>query len=97
MVQILVSTPEYPKALVTNFLVDNPTEGLPDLIFTPHSKRPDHRPMRLLAIGHPDDVDSAVNELHARQFADVYAWSQPIPSRYPGEVIRYMTRYYRIN
>ena len=53
--------------------------------------------MRLLAIGHMDDVNSAVSELHARQFADVYAWSQPIPSRYPGEIIRYMTRYYRIN
>ena len=96
MLQIFTINPQPQDALVTNFLWDNPSEGLPDLIFTPHSKRPDHRPMRLLAIGHLDDVNSAVNELHARQFADVYGWSQPIPSRYPGEIIRYMTRYYRI-
>lgn len=96
MVRIFIPEPECPKALVTNFLLGDPNEGLPDLIFTPHSKRPDHRPMRLLAIGHIDDVNSAVNELHARQFADVHGWSQPIPSRYPGEIMRYMTRYYRI-
>ena len=96
MLQIFTISPQSKDSLVTSFLWDEPREGLPDLIFTPHSKRPDHRPMRLLAIGHLDDVNSAVSELHARQFADVYAWSQPIPSRYPGEIIRYMTRYYRM-
>ena len=96
MLQIFTIKPQPPNSLVTNLLWDDPSEGLPDLIFTPHSKRPDHRPMRVLVIGHLDDVNSAVNELHARQFADVYGWSQPIPSRYPGEVMRYMTRYYRI-
>jgi hypothetical protein len=96
MLQIFTINPQCQDSLVTNLLWDDPREGLPDLIFTPHSKRPDHRPMRLLAIGHMDDVNSAVSELHARQFADVYGWSQPIPSHYPGEIIRYMTRYYRI-
>ena len=96
MVQIFIPKPEFPEALVTNFLLGNPSKGLPDLIFTPHSKRPEHRPMRLLAIGHLDDVNSAVNELHARKFAETHVWSQPIPSQYPGEIMRYMTRYYRI-
>ena len=97
MVQIFIPKPEFPEALVISFLLGDPSEGLPDLIFAPHSKRPEHLPMRLLAIGHLDDVNSAVNELHARKFAEIYAWSQPIPSRYPGEIMRYMTRYYSIN
>ena len=92
MLQKLTYSPFLTEALGVNFLVDPPGEDIPKLIFTPSSSRPNHYPIRILVIGIPQGVDSIVNELYIRRFAQVYEWSRPIPSRYPGEIMRVMTR-----
>lgn len=51
------------------------------------------RPVRLLACGVPQDVNSVIHQLHVLHFADVIAWTPPVPSLVKGEVIRILTRY----
>ena len=54
------------------------------------------RPVRLLACGVPKDVESVIHQLHVIGFAEVIAWTPPIPSPVQGEVIRILTRYSHI-
>jgi hypothetical protein len=48
--------------------------------------------MRLLACGVLKDVNSVIHQLHVVGFAEVIAWTPPIPSPVRGEVIRILTR-----
>ena len=92
MVQILRPNVEITEALAINFLVNPPGGDIPNLIFTPDYDRPNHYPIRLLAIGIPEGVDSVIHELHARRFAEVHAWSRAMRARHPQEIMRVMTR-----
>ena len=80
----------------TSYLSGEQTEGFPNLILNPISSRPNHRPLRLIAIGHPDDVDVVINELCARGFADIGAWSPAINTTQSGEIMKIMTRFFPI-
>ena len=81
-----------PEARAIRLMADKPPGSLPDLFFNPYTSRPNHYPIRLLAVGIPEGVDSVIYELYASRFAEVDAWSQQIPARYPGEIMRIMTR-----
>ena len=97
MIQILRSNVDPMGALALNFMADMPEADIPNLIFTPDYSRPNHYPIRLLAIGIPEGVDSVVNELHARRFAEVQAWSRAMRARHPQEIMRIMTRDFVMN
>ncbi len=97
MLQILIPSPYLTDALVSNFLSDEPGQDIPSLVFTPSYERPNHYPIRILVIGIPPGVNSVVNELHSRRFAQVHEWSRPIRARHPGEIIRVMTRDFVMN
>jgi hypothetical protein len=51
------------------------------------------RPVRLLACGQLQDVNSVIHQLHVVRLAEVIAWTPPIPSPVRGEVIRILTRF----
>jgi hypothetical protein len=52
-------------------------------------------PVRILVCGIPEGVNQVVYRLHLLGFAEVGAWSPPLPSPISGEVIRIMTQYFR--
>ena len=52
------------------------------------------QPVRLLACGSPEGVESIIHRLHIEGFAQVGEWSPPLPAPNQGEVIRVLTRYY---
>ncbi|NJO78915.1 MAG: hypothetical protein HC827_10595 [Cyanobacteria bacterium RM1_2_2] len=52
-------------------------------------------PVRILVCGIPEGVNQVVYQLHLLGFAEVGAWSPPLPSPITGEVIRILTRYFR--
>ena len=66
----------------------------PDLIFIPSPENGDRYPIRLLAIGIPPGVNSVIGELHVKHFADMALWSPAMKVQQPGEVMRFMTRYF---
>jgi hypothetical protein len=51
------------------------------------------KPIRLIACGIPEGVDSMVNQLHILGFAETIEWTRRLNSPVPGEVIRILTRY----
>lgn len=52
-------------------------------------------PVRILVCGIPEGVNQVVHHLHLLGFAEVGAWSPPLPSPISGEVIRILTRYFK--
>ena len=83
--------------LITSFREDLGDQNPPDLIFTPGKHNGDRYPIRVLVIGIPDGVTSVIGELHTKRFADVAVWSPGLKSRHPGEIMRFMTRYFVMN
>ena len=70
-------------------------KSVPELLKETSPNDPQGRqPIRLLACGVPLGVESVVHQLHVVRFAEVSAWSPPLPSPVIGEVIRILTRYY---
>jgi hypothetical protein len=68
-----------------------------DLLKAPVIEVPQRkRAVRLLACGVPQDVNSVIHQLHVLHFAEVIAWTPPVPSSVRGEVIRILTRYVNI-
>ncbi|WP_229423961.1 hypothetical protein [Moorena producens] len=68
--------------------------SIPELIKAPIYDVPQGKtPVRLLACGVPKGVESVINQLHVLRFAEVIAWTPPIPSPVEGEIIRILTRY----
>lgn len=53
--------------------------------------------MRLIACGMTYGVNSTIRHLHVIRFAEVAAWSPPLPSPVKGEIIRILTRYINIS
>ena len=92
MLQFLTIKPQLVEARGINFLEGKPTEGLPNLFFTPYPTRPNYYPIRIFVIGIPEGVESIVYELYVREFAQNHEWSRQMPARHPGEVMRIMTR-----
>ena len=87
--------PSYlPSNLVTSFRDDGGDKNIPDLIFTPGNSNGDRYPIRVLLIGIPNGVNGVIHELHVRKFAEVAAWSPSLKARYPGEIMKVMTRYF---
>lgn len=67
--------------------------SIPDLIAAPILDIPEgKRPLRILSCGVLQDVNSVIHQLHVIGFAEVIAWTPPIPSPVRGEVIRILTR-----
>ena len=81
----------------TSFLSGGGDNNPPDLIFVPKPGDDNRYPIRLLAIGIPQGVNSTIHELHVRRFAEVAAWSPPLKARHPGEIMKVMTRYFVMN
>jgi hypothetical protein len=54
-------------------------------------------PVRILICGIPEGVNQVVYQLHLLGFAEVGAWSPPLPSPISGEVIRILTRYFKVD
>ncbi|MFB2981219.1 hypothetical protein [Microseira sp. BLCC-F43] len=54
-------------------------------------------PVRMIACGIPYGVNSVIHNLHVVRFAEVAAWSPPLPSPVKGEIIRILTRYINIS
>ena len=77
----------------TGFLNDKEDPDYPNLIFTPAPRNGDRYPIRVLLIGIPDGVTCVINELYLKQFAEVHAWSPAFKARYPGEIMKVMTKY----
>lgn len=72
-------------------------QSVADLIKAPILEVPQgKRPVRLLAFGVPQDVNSVIHQLHVIGFAEVIAWTPPVPSLVGGEVIRVLTRHVNI-
>lgn len=68
-----------------------------DLIEVPIIEVPKgKRPVRLLACGKLQDVNSVIHQLHVLHFAVVIAWTPSVPSLVKGEVIRVLTRHVHI-
>jgi len=67
--------------------------SMSDLIAAPILDVPKgKRPVRILACGVLQDVNSVIHQLHVVNFAEVLAWTPPIPAPVRGEVIRILTR-----
>ena len=67
--------------------------SMSDLIAAPILDVPKgKRPVRILACGVLQDVNSVIHQLHVVNFAEVLAWTPPIPSPVRGEVIRILIR-----
>jgi hypothetical protein len=72
-------------------------QSIADLLKEPIIEVPKgKRPVRLLACGILQDVNSVIHQLHVLGFAEVIAWTPPVPSPVRGEVIRVLTRYANI-
>jgi hypothetical protein len=72
--------------------------SVPELLKAPIPDAPEgKKPIRLLACGVDQGVESIVHLLHILGFAEVGEWSPPLPSPVPGEVIRILTRYISLN
>ena len=82
--------------LITGFRNDLGDQNPPDLIFTPGQHNSDRYPIRVLVIGIPDGVNGVIGELQVKHFADMAVWSPGLKSRYPGEIMRFMTKYFLI-
>ena len=80
--------------LITGFRDDRGDKNPPDLIFTPGNSNGDRYPIRVLVIGIPDGVNSVIGELQVKHFADMAVWSPGLKSQHPGEIMRFMTRYF---
>ena len=78
----------------TAFRKDGGDTNPPDLIFVPTPGNGDRYPIRLLAIGIPQGVNSVIHQLHVKQFAEVAAWSPAMKARHPGEIMKVMTQYF---
>jgi hypothetical protein len=48
--------------------------------------------IRVIVIGSPDAVDSFVATQHRLGVAEVLAWSPPLPTPHPGQIMRIMTK-----
>lgn len=71
--------------------------SVPQLLSAPVLDLPEGRyPIRLLACGIPEGVNGIVRQLHVLGFAEMIAWSPPLPSPVQGEIIRILTRHVRI-
>lgn len=71
--------------------------SVPELLKAPMPNiPPGKKPIRLLACGVEEGVESIVHLLHVLGFAQVGEWSDPLPSPVAGEVIRILTRYITI-
>ncbi|NEQ31831.1 MAG: hypothetical protein F6K04_12640 [Leptolyngbya sp. SIO4C5] len=71
-------------------------QTIPELLQQTAAPSPANRqPIRLLACGVPDGVESVIMRLYLQGFSQVYEWSPPLPSPIQGEVIRILTRYYQ--
>jgi hypothetical protein len=55
------------------------------------------RSVKILVCGDLKAVNSVIHHLHVLGFAEVIAWTPPIPSPLPGEVIRVLNRQTNIN
>lgn len=44
--------------------------------------------VRVIVMGSPKGVAKIIHTLHVRGFAEVTAWSPPIPTNNPGQVMR---------
>ena len=66
---------------------------VPKLLQTPSQTQNGKQPVRLLACGVSEGVNCIVHQLHILHFAEVTAWSPPLPSPVKGEVMRILTRY----
>jgi hypothetical protein len=74
-----------------------------EFIEIPSSAEPINRrrSVRLFLLGHIDDVNQMIAELHLKQFGEVGLWSQPLRfteiqqqfALNPGEVMRVYKRY----
>jgi hypothetical protein len=72
-------------------------QTIPQLIQTPIPNPPQgKKPIRLLACGVPEGVNGIIHRLHVLGFAEVIAWTPPLPSPIEGEIIRVLTRHIRI-
>ena len=97
MVRIITPETDLTKALITSYLPDAPEAGIPDLIYSPSSSRPNHYPIRVLTIGIQEGVDALINDMYIKRFAEVTEWSRPMRARRPEEIMRLMTRYFVMN
>jgi hypothetical protein len=71
--------------------------SIPELIKQPIPHIPEGKlPVRLIACGVHPAVNSTIHQLHVVGFAEVGAWSPPLPSPVAGEIIRILTRYVQI-
>jgi hypothetical protein len=71
--------------------------SVPELLKAPILHIPEGKqPVRLLTCGVPEAVNIIVGQLQVHNFAEVVAWSPPLPSPVPGEVIRILIRYVTI-
>lgn len=85
------------KIPASPFVLEPAPTSVPELIQAPIPNLPPGRhPIRLLACGLPQGVNSIVHQLHILGFAEVLAWSPPLSSPVQGEIIRILTRYIRI-
>lgn len=72
--------------------------SIAELIKEPILEIPEGKiPVRMIACGIPYGVNSVINNLHVIRFAEVAAWSPPLPSPVKGEIIRILTRYIKIS
>ena len=98
MVEIFRPNPYFIQVSAINFLGDNQGKSPPpDLIFMPKPGEGNHYPIRVLLIGIPDGVNSTINDLYLRRFAQVYDWSPAIKAPYPGEIMRVTTKDFVVN
>ena len=69
-----------------------------ELLATPILHIPEGKqPVRLLACGVSEAVNTVIHQMHVINFAEVIAWSPPIYSPAPGKIIRVLTRYVNIS
>ncbi|MDY6783434.1 MAG: hypothetical protein SW833_12985 [Cyanobacteriota bacterium] len=72
-------------------------QTIPQIIQTPVPNPPQgKKPIRLLACGVPKGVNGIIHRLHVLGFAEVIAWTPPLPSPIEGEIIRVLTRHIKI-
>lgn len=64
---------------------------------------PGRRPLRHLLVGHPDDIDQAIRQLHVLTYAEQFRWSRAIAipdnglviTPQQGHCLRYLIRWQR--
>ena len=70
------------------------TDSFPPANWPPAHERPSHapEPLRLIAVGSPENILITIQSLHRLGYAEPNDWSRLMPTGRPGEMMAILTK-----